>query len=180
MAYLRSITDTTQQFCLAMAQTAAWDQADPDEYGFALQIDEPPGGPVVLRVSGDLDVVTAPVLGACLDEVVLRGRSVVVDLLPTGFVGCAVLSVLAAAGDRLRDQRSRLTVAAPGDLRRIIVAVGIDAVQCFASVAEAFTAAHPTRAGSVVNSVPPLPMLDRPTPSRHRPVAARRPAQPVG
>ncbi len=42
MAYLRSITDTTQHFCLAMAQTAAWDQADPDEYGFALQIDEPP------------------------------------------------------------------------------------------------------------------------------------------
>jgi len=174
MAYLRSVIDTPQHLRLALSQTAAWDQTDPDDTGFNLEIDEPVGGPIVLRVRGDLDTLTAPILAACLDEVVLCGRSAVLDLLSTGFVGCAALSVLADAGRRLSEQRSRLTVATVGPLRHIICASGIDTVQCFGTVAEAFTAAH-TRPASVLELVPPRPMRDRQTPPCSRPVTARRP-----
>lgn len=75
-------------------------------------------------------------------------------------------------------QRSRLTVAALGPLRRILDHAGIDAVQRFGTVADAFTAAH-TRSASVLELVPPRPMRDQPIPPRRRPVTAHRPAQPI-
>ncbi|MFE5703674.1 STAS domain-containing protein [Rhodococcus koreensis] len=63
-----------------------------EDPGFRIEIDEPVGGPAVIRVRGDLDVVTAPVLDACLAEAVLTGHSVVVDLLYVPFLGCAGLA----------------------------------------------------------------------------------------
>jgi anti-anti-sigma factor len=177
MVYLRSVIDSPQHLRLALSQTAFFDQADPDEGGFALEVDEPAGGPIVLRVSGDLDMVTAPILAACLDEVVLRGRCAVVDLLPAGFVGCAALAVLADAGTRLREQRSRLTVAAFGPLRHILDDAGLDAVQCFGTLTDAFTAAHTGSASGVVLG---RPRPGRPAAPRRRPFGARRPTPSVG
>ncbi|QYA99897.1 STAS domain-containing protein (plasmid) [Rhodococcus sp. USK10] len=180
MVYLRSVIDSPQHLRLALSQTAFFDQADPDEGGFALEVDEPVGGPIVLRVSGDLDMVTAPILGACLDEVVLRGRCAVIDLLPAGFVGCPALAVLADAGSRLRAQNSRLTVAALGPLRHILADAGIDAVQCFGTLVDAFNAALP-RTAAVVVVVPPLrPRPGHPAAPRRRPFGARRPTPSIG
>ncbi|GCE43784.1 hypothetical protein Rhow_008082 [Rhodococcus wratislaviensis] len=108
----------------------------------------------MLRVRGDLDTVTAPILAACLDEVVLRGRCAVVDLLPAGFVGCPALAVLADAG--------------------------IDAVQCFGTLVDAFTAAL-SRTAAVVKVVPPLrPRPGHPAAPRRRPFGARRPTPSIG
>ena len=134
----------------------------------------------MLRVRGDLDTVTAPILAACLDEVVLRGRCAVVDLLPAGFVGCPALAVLADAGSRLRAQNSRLTVAALGPLRHILADAGIDAVQCFGTLVDAFTAAL-SRTAAVVKVVPPLrPRPGHPAAPRRRPFGARRPTPSIG
>ncbi|MFC9357520.1 STAS domain-containing protein [Rhodococcus sp. NPDC057014] len=113
MTYLRSVIESPQRLRLSLSETAGWDRAGTDHCPFTLKIDEPTGGPIVLRLSGDVDAVTAPILTACLDEVVLHGRSAVVDLLDTTFVGSAALSALAEAGPRIREQRGHLTVAAP-------------------------------------------------------------------
>ena len=142
MTYLRSVIESPQRLRLSLSETAGWDRAGTDHCPFTLKIDEPTGGPIVLRLSGDVDAVTAPILTACLDEVVLHGRSAVVDLLDTTFVGSAALSALAEAGPRIREQRGHLTVAAPHPLRRIIARVGMDTVRTFDSLAHAFTAAH--------------------------------------
>ena len=163
MTYLRSAIESPQRLRLSLSETAGWDRADSDHCPFTLKIDEPTGGPIVLRLSGDVDAVTAPILTACLDEVVLHGRSAVVDLLGTSFVGSAALSALAEAGPRIREQRGHLTVAAPHPLRRIIARVGMDTVRTFDSLAHAFTAAHggPQLAGGPppdpTTGLPPTP-----------------------
>ncbi|MBC2640734.1 MULTISPECIES: STAS domain-containing protein [unclassified Rhodococcus (in: high G+C Gram-positive bacteria)] len=154
MTYLRSVIETPQRLRLSLSDTADWDRDDPENRRFTLKIDEPTGGPIVLRLSGDVDVATAPILAACLDEIVLHGRSAVVDLLRTSFVGCAALTALAAAGTRIREQRSHLTVAAPQHLRRVIALADMDAVRTFDTLAHAFTAAH-TATSSAYEEPPP-------------------------
>ena len=142
MTYLRSVIETPQRLRLCLSETAEWDRTATDNCQFTLEIDEPTGGPIVLRLTGNVDALTAPILTACLDEVVLHGRSAVVDLLGTTFVGCAALTALADAGPRIHEQRGHLAVAAPAPLRRIIARVGMDKVRTFDTLADAFTAAH--------------------------------------
>jgi anti-sigma B factor antagonist len=76
----------------------------------------------VLRVSGDLDLLTSPELGARLDGIVRDGTGdVVVDLSRTGFIDSAALHVLLNAQRRLtRESRSLAVVCVPGPVRRLI------------------------------------------------------------
>lgn len=145
MAYLRSVIETPQRLRLSLSETTAWDRPEPHHRRFTLKIDEPTGGPIVLRLSGDLDAVTAPVLAACLDDVVLHGRSAVVDLLGTNFVGCLALAALADAGTRIRDHHGHLAVAAPDHLRRVLRLAGADTVHTFDNLTHAYTAAAAER-----------------------------------
>ncbi|SEB77875.1 STAS domain-containing protein [Rhodococcus koreensis] len=162
MAYFRSIFDSPELVQSSLSETDRWDNADPGEPGFRIDIDEPTGGPGVIRVRGDIDVVTAPILNACLAEAVLTGRSVVVDLLHVPFIGCAGLAALDGAATRLSEQRCRLTVASPAGLHSTLDRIGIGAaVRCFDTVAEAFHAAlaHPA---TTAERAPTFPILDRP------------------
>ena len=76
----------------------------------------------VLRVSGDLDLLTSPQLGARLDGIVRDGTGdVVVDLSRTGFIDSAALHVLLNAQRRLtRESRSLAVVCVPSPVRRLI------------------------------------------------------------
>lgn len=57
---------------------------------------------VTLRVRGELDMATTPVLGALLDAVIERGhRRVVLDLGGVGFLGAAGLGVIVGAATHL-------------------------------------------------------------------------------
>jgi anti-anti-sigma factor len=66
-------------------------------------------GTVVVAVTGELDIATAPVLDRALRDAQGRGRAVALDLGRLTFIDCRSLSVLLAAaarahmaGDRLR------------------------------------------------------------------------------
>ena len=76
----------------------------------------------VLRVSGDLDLLTSPELGARLDAIARDGTGdVVVDLSRTGFIDSAALHVLLNAQRRLtRESRCLAVVCVPGPVRRLI------------------------------------------------------------
>jgi anti-sigma B factor antagonist len=76
----------------------------------------------VLRVSGDLDLLTSPELAARLDGIVRDGTGeVVVDLSRTGFIDSAALHVLLNAQRRLtRESRGLAVVCVPGPVRRLI------------------------------------------------------------
>jgi anti-anti-sigma factor len=120
----------------------------------------PTAGPGVNRVHGDVDVVTAPILRACVAEALLTGHSVVVDLLRVPFIGYAGLAALDDAAARLSEQRCRLTVAAPARLHSTLDWIGISAaVRCFDTVAEAFHAAlaHPA---TTADREPTFPILE--------------------
>ncbi|MFF2115468.1 STAS domain-containing protein [Rhodococcus koreensis] len=162
MTYFRSVFDSQDRMHSSRGGTARWDYLDPEDPGFRIEIDEPVGGPAVIRVRGDLDVVTAPVLEACLAEAVLTGHSVVVDLLYVPFTGCAGLAALDDAANRLSEQRCRLTVAAPAGLHATMERIGLGAAAgCFDTVAKAFSAAL-EHSGAPAGGAPMLPLLDRP------------------
>lgn len=71
-------------------------------------------GWVVLAVTGDLDLTTAPAFRrAVLDRVHGGARRLVVDLTPTDFVDSIGLGMLVAALKRVRSHGGRLVVVCP-------------------------------------------------------------------
>lgn len=88
----------------------------------------------LISVSGELDILTAPKVGALLDEVI-RGRThdVVVDLRETVFIDSAGLQTLMRAKRRLiRRSRDLTVVISPSgpvervlELTRLIDALGV-------------------------------------------------------
>ncbi|MDF3312614.1 STAS domain-containing protein [Rhodococcus sp. T2V] len=107
-------------------------------------IDESADGPVMLTVRGDIDIVSAPLLAACLDQAAHHpGPGVVVDLLDVPFLGCPALAVLAAAANELGRDCRALAVAADEPHRRLLHRTRIDtAIGCYSTVADAFRAAR--------------------------------------
>lgn len=91
-----------------------------------ISVDEPSAGYVVVRVRGDLDVVTAPELGSCLSDCVVTRRTVLLDLRAVPFLGCAALAVIGAAGAFLGDRGERLIVACERSVHRTLQVSGVD------------------------------------------------------
>ena len=99
-------------------------------------VEGPPGGlgvcvdfaarHVVLAVRGELDLLTAPKLGAVLDSVIDGGHGrVVMDLAGVGFMDVAGLRVIAGGADRLRSSGGVLTMQSPSvAVRRVLQVVG--------------------------------------------------------
>jgi anti-anti-sigma factor len=83
---------------------------------------------VVVRGSGELDCVTAPVLRERLLEALAgRDRFVVLDLPGVSFCDSAGLNVLLRAGRQARVSGVELVLACvPQHLRRILVIAGAD------------------------------------------------------
>ena len=74
------------------------------------------GGPLpVVRVMGELDSATAPVLRRALTEVIAEnpGRRIVVDLAHMGFIDSTGLGVLVGALKRTRDQGGGVEETSP-------------------------------------------------------------------
>jgi anti-anti-sigma factor len=67
----------------------------------------------VLTIRGEMDRVNAPELGAILDAVIERHRSVVVDLAEMDFMNGWGLGVIAARASRLRRSGGTLTIRSP-------------------------------------------------------------------
>lgn len=75
----------------------------------------------ILRLDGELDVLTAPRLTARLDDAVRQGRGeVIVDLSAVDFIDSAGLHVLLNAQRRLiRLSRRLRVICQPGPVRRV-------------------------------------------------------------
>ena len=83
-----------------------------------------------LRLHGELDAATAPVLDAGIAEAVAAGvEQVVIDCAGLDFIDSSGLSVLATNHKRLQDARRALVVeAAPAGARRLFEIAGMDRV----------------------------------------------------
>lgn len=92
---------------------------------FRVEVRDRPSGHPIVRVTGDVDAVTAPVLGAHLSECVLGAGTVVLDLREAGFVGCAGLAVIDAAATFLRARGAVLAVACERSVRRGLEVSGV-------------------------------------------------------
>ena len=79
-------------------------------------------GAIVVAVTGELDILTAPKLGTRLDEVIRRERGdVVIDLSAAGFIDSIGLHMLLKVQRRLSHRSRSLTVVcAEGPVRYAI------------------------------------------------------------
>lgn len=88
------------------------------------------GEEVVVATSGEVDLVTAPHLGAVAAAVTGRGPArVVLDLSGVTFMGAAGLGIIAASAEQLAPGGGRLVLRAPSHLvRRMLEITGLDGV----------------------------------------------------
>ncbi|MFD1813668.1 anti-sigma factor antagonist [Rhodococcus gannanensis] len=89
-------------------------------------VDEPADGYAVVRVTGDLDVVTAPQMGRCLSEWTATPRTVLLDLRAVSFLGCAALAIIDATSAVMSTHGERLLVACSRSVRRSLQVSGVD------------------------------------------------------
>jgi anti-sigma B factor antagonist len=86
------------------------------------------GDRVVVTVSGDVDVVTAPRLRQRLLDLVESGQTdLMVDLRPTEFIDSSGLSSLVAAAKRARERGGDVgLVCPPSNVRRLLEIAALD------------------------------------------------------
>ena len=94
-----------------------------------IELDRSDGGVVVVVLSGEHDVYTAPELRDRIDSVIEEGAPFVIDLTPTTFLDSSVLRVLLEARRRAEENGLGFAVAlsdaeAPG-VRRILEVTGL-------------------------------------------------------
>ncbi|MDV6296375.1 STAS domain-containing protein [Rhodococcus aetherivorans] len=143
MVYLRSILDSPHRYSSSLLDTALFDDFSGDGTRVCIDVDEPPGGPVVVQVSGNVDEAAAPVLHSFLREAVVRGRGVVLDLLQVTAVECDTAALLERAESLLRERGANITVAGGAAVRRAVRDAGFeDRIACFDTFGPAFEAAH--------------------------------------
>jgi anti-sigma B factor antagonist len=97
----------------------------------------------VLPLTGDIDLVTAPVLRAELKERLDRTSSLVLDLSELHFIDSTGLGVLVGALRRVRTEGGDIRLAgAPSSIRRVFAVTGLDQVfTLFPTVDEAMAQA---------------------------------------
>ena len=95
---------------------------------FAVVLAEVDGVPV-LRLRGELDIVTAPQFGTVLADVCNSGVSVVVNLAQLSFMDSSGLTVMTRAHTELSESGSRLVLAGvPRNILRLLEVTGFDRV----------------------------------------------------
>jgi len=79
---------------------------------------------VVVRVAGEIDIVTAPVLKRHLESAIAAGRpTVVIDLAQTTFLDARGVGVLVTTRKRITDAGGRLVLRSPPPLVRRVLEV---------------------------------------------------------
>jgi anti-sigma B factor antagonist len=96
-----------------------------------LSIDiEEVGRAVIVHAKGEIDMATAPVVTAQLDEAIRLAAGaipMIVDLLGVQFIGSAGLALLVQYETRCRERGVRfLVVVAGGPVRRVLRVSGLD------------------------------------------------------
>lgn len=92
---------------------------------FDVQTEMVPGGAVVLRVSGELDLATVPRLEEVLATV--SADPTVIDLSECTFLDSSGVRVLASAGRKLSEAGRRFAVVASNpSLLRVLEITGVD------------------------------------------------------
>lgn len=81
---------------------------------------------MVIHVSGEVDIVAAPVLRRCLDEQLTKVRSLVLDLTEIGFFGAAGLSLLMSAAARVEQHGVRWALICPHVVLRPLEVADLD------------------------------------------------------
>lgn len=101
------------------------DQADPAALGITVPRN---GGSSVVRVSGELDMASAPKLAAALRCLCLAdGGDLQIDIATMSFCDCSGLSVLLAAARDCRGRGGQFALVNPTPpLRRLIGLAGLD------------------------------------------------------
>ncbi|WP_167675238.1 hypothetical protein [Rhodococcus sp. B10] len=105
-----------------------------------MSVDEPAGGPVVVRVCGGFDPASTREFEQCVDDALTSGRPIVIDLMDVEHITPRAASTLAKASVRLSHSRSCITVACRYSVRGTIVSLA-GTVDCHDTLAQAITAA---------------------------------------
>ncbi|MER6129045.1 STAS domain-containing protein [Streptomyces sp. NPDC001795] len=88
------------------------------------------GGTTVVELRGEIDILTAPALGAHLDDLSAAARpDLVLDLHAVSFIDCAGLRLLCRARNRVMERHGRLRLVTDSDrFLRILSGAGLDGV----------------------------------------------------
>lgn len=93
-------------------------------YDLAIEVDGS-GAAVRIRLRGELDILTAPILAEALGRLLIPGqRPVLIDLRELGFMDCAGLAVFLAAAAGGADRTSLGFVGASPNVRRVFELTG--------------------------------------------------------
>ena len=92
----------------------------PERGDFNVEVED--GDPSVVRVSGDVDIATAPVLRSRLHDLLATGvREVVVDVSAVTFIDSIGMSVVMSALKRYRQEGGDLRLRAPSAPVRLVL-----------------------------------------------------------
>lgn len=124
----------------------------PEPAIFEITVDRRGAGPRVIRVCGDVDITTAPLLDHALGQHLLT-HSVVVDLFRVGFLGCAGLMVLESATRGGDPERPVIAAVAVGEVRHVLQIAGLDRVlPCCAELDQAVERVRRVAAASEITA----------------------------
>ncbi|MFF4805612.1 STAS domain-containing protein [Streptomyces sp. NPDC001351] len=100
-------------------------------------------GTTVVELHGEIDILTAPSLGARLDDVTAVLHDLMVDLRAVSFIDCAGLGVLCRARNRAMEQHGRLRLITDSNrFLRVLSGAGLKGVfEIYDRLPEALTAA---------------------------------------
>jgi anti-sigma B factor antagonist len=109
-----------------------------EEQGLIIAVRRRPGY-VLVKVSGEIDITTAPQLRGRLEGPADGGQQVIIDFSRVSFIDAAGAGVLAGAAARAAARGGSLRLAAAGRrVRRVLALTGLDrSIPLAATVAEA-------------------------------------------
>ncbi len=105
------------------------------------------GGPIVVALRGELDLVDAATVAAALEAVAAREPRIIVDLAGLQFIDASGIAALARGRRHARNAGGDLLIAAPQrPVRRVLAIVSkVDGFDIHASLAEAAASAGASR-----------------------------------
>jgi anti-anti-sigma factor len=105
-------------------------------------------GVAVLTVAGEVDLATAPRLGAAVEQALATGAPLIVDLAGVEFIDSAGSRALALAERAASERGARLLIIPSATVARVFRIAGLDALfDLYGEPAEALAAARVSGVG---------------------------------
>lgn len=156
MVYLSHVRSDAESIRSSFYNPASLVDAD-----CSITVDEPVGGPIVIRAEGVLDSTAVSVLTEFLDEALHSGRPLVLDVVDAIDIDVSILRALDDASSRLLDSRAPIIVACSEEFTTQLADADID-VRSHTTVARAVTASIAPR-HSTAQHTPDATVRARPT-----------------